>query len=129
VNNEAIEFIVFSVLQTKDSLNDVHIDLKEREFSIEKTDLYGKLMGERQQGKLRRSKVKQFKEELADIDVISWERNEEDTLPINLKDASLIYIIEDTEYYTTGDTNEGMPQLHNKIENLVGTTFGSYEFY
>jgi len=129
VNNEAIEFIVFSVLQTKDSLYDVHIDLKEREFTIEKTDLYGKLIRKSQQGRLRRSKVQQFKEELADLDVISWERNEEDTLPLHLKSASFIYIIAGTQYYTTGNTSENMFQLHKKIEDLIGTTFGSYEFY
>jgi len=129
MNNQAIEFIIFAVLKNNDRLTDVHLDLEEREFTIEDTTLYGELLGERQQGKLRNSKVQQFKDELTGLDVVSWERNKADTLPIHLKHASLIYIIDGKEYYTTGNTSENMAQLHQKIEDLVGTTFGAYSFY
>lgn len=124
-----IEFILFTVKQTDESIYDVGVDLEAREFRIEETDLYGHILGEKIEGKLRRKKVKQFEEELQALDFASWPKNEEDTLPIHLKNASVLYGMGDEQYFTTGNSTEDLSKLHKLIETLIGTTFGSYEFY
>lgn len=129
MNNELIEFLTFTVKQTEESIVDVTVDSVEREYLIEQTDLYGQLLAPVVGGRLRRSRVEQFQEKLNNLSITSWPTNENDTLPIHLKNASLIYIINDQTFFTTGKNIEGLVELHKIIEELVGTTFGSYEFY
>lgn len=129
MRNEEIEFLLFTVKQTKDSIYDVGIDLEQREYRIESTDLYGQLAGPKLEGKLRRSKVQQFREGLDELAFNSWPKNEKDTLPIHLKSASVLYSVNGERYFTTGNDNGDLSKLHKQIEQLIGTTFGSYDFY
>jgi hypothetical protein len=129
MNEEAIEYLLFTVKQTEDSIVDVGIDFEQREYRMETTDLYGQLLGAETQGKLRRSKVRNFKEALKAMDFCTWPQNEKDTLPLYLKNASILYNIGGEQRFTTGNNEEDLRKIHKMLEELVGTTFGSYEFY
>lgn len=127
-----IDFIVFTSKRTEDSVHDIFIDLDTREFTIQLTDLYGKELETSEGGKLRRSKVAKFRQELEALDFSNWPLNERDTLPLNLKSASVIYNIggeEGEEYYTTGPDTESLRKLHQAVEKLINTTIGSYIYY
>ena len=52
MNYEDIEYILFTVKQSRESIYDLGIDLKEREFRIETTDLYGHITGPQINGNL-----------------------------------------------------------------------------
>jgi hypothetical protein len=129
MKSEEIAFLLFTVKQTEESIYDVGVDLEQREYRIERTDLYGHMEGERLEGKLRKSKVKQFQEDVEDLGLMAWPENETHTLPIHLESASVVYSVEDERHFTTGNHDEDLSGLHRLIEQLVGTTFGSYEFY
>lgn len=126
---EDIQFILFTVKQTKKSIYDVGIDLKEREFRIETTDLYGHIQGPQKDGKLRRSSVEQFLTSLNDLDFLSWPQQEQGILPKNLKNATVMFNANGEMYYTVGRDTKDLAKLHKAIEQLIGTTFGTYEFY
>ena len=127
--NKAIDFLMFTVKQNKDSIADVTIDLKAREYKIEKTDLYGQTIEPEVGGKLRRKKVGAFLDEIAQIGLLAFPQKEKNTLPIHLKNATLMYMIDGNTYYTDGDDQKNLSHLHKSIEQLTNTTFGSYEFY
>lgn len=129
MKNEAIDFLLFTVKQTKDSVADVTIDLYAREYIIVITDLYGQTLEPEIGGRLRRKSVESFSEKLEDLDIVSWPRTEKGTLPIHLKAAKLMFVIDDEMYHTDGDGQKGLAILHKEMENLVNTTFGSYTFY
>ncbi len=129
MESEAIEFLLFTVKQTQKSIVDVTIDLKAREYKIETTDLYGQTLKPEEGGRLRRKKVAAFSETLAELDLISYPRKDKNTLPIHLDSATLMYVIDDKTYYTDGNPEYRLSRLHKEIEQLIGTTFGSYAFY
>src|SRR5699024_348652 len=126
---EDIEYLLFTDKQSKKSIYDVGIDLKEREFRIETTDLYGHIQGTQADGKIRRSSVKKFLSSLNDLDFLSWPQLEQGILPLDLKNATVMYNIEGNMQYTTGNNKKDLAKLHKTIEQLVGTTFGTYEYY
>jgi hypothetical protein len=129
MNVKEIEYLLFTVKQSKKSIYDVGVDLKEREFRIETTDLYGHVQGPQVDGKLRRSSVEKFLTSLNDLDFLSWPQLEQGILPLDLKSATVMYNIEGKLYYTTGNNTKDLAKLHKAIEQLIGTTFGSYEYY
>ena len=49
--------------------------------------------------------------------------------PLYLKNASILYNIGGEQRFTTGNNEEDLMKIHRMLEELVGTTFGSYEFY
>lgn len=124
-----IEYILFTVKQSKKSIYDVGIDLKRREFRIETTDLYGHIQGPQIDGKFRRNSTEEFLSSLNDLDFLSWPQLQQGILPINLKNATVMYNISGKIYYTTGKNTQDLANLHKIIEHLIGTTFGSYEYY
>lgn len=129
MKNEEIDFIMFTVKQTADSIADVTVDLFVREYSIEYSDLYGQTIQPVTGGKLRRKRIEEFSDKLAEMDIVSLPLKEENTLPTDLKNATLMYVIKDVSYYTDGSAEQDLSKLHKEIEHLIGTTFGSYEFY
>ena len=129
MKEDAIEYLLFTVKQTEDSIVDVGIDLEQREYRIETTDLYGQLLESETQGKLRKSKVRQFQEDLKKMDFNIWPQNEKDTLPLHLKNASILYNVGGEQRFTTGHNEKDLIKIHKRLEKLVGTTFGSYDFY
>lgn len=129
MNEHSIDSILFTVKQTRKTIYDVGIDLKEREFRIEITDLYGHTHGPAIDGKLRRSSVEKFLSSLNEADFISWKKLEQGILPLKLKSATVMYYIDEKVYYTKGNTDADLAFLHKAIEQLIGTTFGTYEFY
>lgn len=128
-DNNAIDFLMFTVKENETSIADVIIDLKVREFKIEKTDLYGQMLEPEVGGKLRRKKVHEFLEQLHHINVLSFPRKDKNTLPIHLNNATLMYRVDGYTYYTDGDEQNNLTRVHKVIEQLINTTFGSYEFY
>lgn len=129
MKDQAIESILFTVKQTKKTIYDVGIDLKEREYRIETTDLYGHNQGVAIDGQLRRSSVNKFLASLNDRDFFSWKKLEQGILPLKLKSATVMYSVDGEMYYTKGNTDEDLAYLHKAIEQLIGTTFGTYAFY
>ena len=129
MKDQAIESILFTVKQTKKTIYDVGIDLKEREYRIETTDLYGHTQGPILDGQLRRSSVKKFLASLNDRDFHSWKKLEQGILPLKLKSATVMYSVDGEMYYTQGSSDDDLAYLHKEIEQLIGTTFGTYEFY
>lgn len=129
MKNEDIDFLMFTVKQTEESIADVTVDLFVKEYSIVYTDLYGHTIQPEKGGKLRRKSIRQFQEKLAELDIVALPRKESNTLPTDLENATLMYLIKDIEYYTDGSEQQDLSQLHKAIEQLIGTTFGSYEFY
>jgi len=126
---EGIEYLLFTVKQNKNSIYDVGIDLKEREFRIETTDLYGHIQGTQIDGKLRRSSVKRFLSMLDELEFLSWPQRSQGILPLDLKNATVMYNIDGKMKYTTGNSTKDLAKLHKAIEQLVGTTFGTYKYY
>lgn len=129
MKNEDIDFLMFTVKQSENRIADVAVDLFVREYTIVYTDLYGQTIEPEKGGKLRRKKVAEFSKKLEELDIITMPRKENNTLPIHLKNATLMYVIKDVQYYTDGYSNQGLAKLHKEIEGLIGTTFGSYSFY
>lgn len=129
LKNEDIDYILFTVKQTEESITDVAVDLFMREYTIVYTDLYGQTIQPEKGGKLRRKAVKEFTDTLVELDIVSLERKEKNTLPIHLENATLMYSIKDKTYYTDGDGEQDLSALHKAIEHLIGHTFGTYEFY
>lgn len=129
MNYEDIEYILFTVKQSRESIYDLGIDLKEREFRIETTDLYGHITGPQINGKFRRSHAQKFLSSLNDLNFLTWPQLEQGILPIDLKSATVMYNIDGKMYYTTGNNTKDLADLHKSIEQLIGTTFGSYKYY
>lgn len=129
MKNKEIDFLLFTVKQTEEIIVDVTVDLFMREYTIAYTNLYGHIVEPEKGGKLRRKAVNEFLNKLADLDIVSLQRNEKNTLPLHLKNATLMYLIKDEEYFTDGDSDADLSKLHKEIEYLIGDTFGSYEFY
>lgn len=129
MNEPSIESMLFTVKQTKKTIYDVGIDLKEREYRIEITDRYGHTQGPTTDGQLRRSSVNKFLSSLNDQDFHSWKKLEQGILPLNLKSATVMYSVDGEMYYTQGNSDDDLAFLHKTIEQLIGTTFGTYEFY
>lgn len=129
MENEQIEFLMFTVKQTEESIIDVAVDLSAREYTIAHTDLYGQTIEVETGGKLRQQAVKQLSEKLSALDIVSLPLNEKNTLPIHLEDATLMYVIDAISYYTDGRKGQDLSDLHKALEQTVGTTFGSYDFY
>lgn len=129
MTNDTIEFLMFTVKETEDSIVDVTVDLQAREYTIVHTDLYGQALSKEVGGKLRGKTVKQLSEILSEIDVVSLPLNEKNTLPIHLEDATLMYVIDEETYYTDGDDVKSLSEVHQALEQAVGTTFGTYDFY
>lgn len=129
LKNEDIDYILFTVKQTEESIADVAVDLFLREYTIVYTDLYGQTLQPEKGGKLRRKAVENFTDTLIDLDIVSLKRKEKNTLPIHLNNATLMYSIKDEAYFTDGDNAQDLSALHKAIEQLTGHTFGSYEFY
>lgn len=128
-DNKEIDFLMFTVKENEKSIADVTLDLTAREYKIEKTDLYGQTLEPEVGRKLRRKKVASFLEELNHIDVLAFPKKEKNTLPIHLKNATLMYMIDGDTFYTDGDDQNSLSQIHKTIEQLINTTFGTYEFY
>lgn len=128
-DNKEIDFLMFTVKENEKSIADVTLDLTAREYKIEKTDLYGQTLEPEVGGKLRRKKVASFLKELNHIDVLAFPKKEKNTLPIHLKNATLMYMIDGDTFYTDGDDQNSLSQIHKTIEQLINTTFGTYEFY
>lgn len=129
MTNEKIEFLMFTVKETAHSIIDVTVDLQAREYTIAHTDLYGQTLSKEIGGKLRGKTVKQLSEKLSEIDVVSLPLNEKNTLPIHLEDATVMYVIDEETYYTDGDDQKSLSEVHKALEQAIGTTFGSYDFY
>lgn len=129
LKNEDIDFLLFTVKQTEETIADVTVDLFMREYTIAYTDLYGHTVEPEKGGELRRKAVSEFLTTLDKLDVVSFKRNEKNTLPLHLKNATLMYIIKDEEYFTDGNEHQNLSKLHKEIEHLIGHTFGSYTFY
>ncbi len=124
-----IDFLLFSVKKDKVSMADVGIDLQKREFRIETVDLYGHLISNDREGKLRKNKVKLLKEMFSQIQLLNWPKLKQPILPIHLKDAMLLYSIDGDLNHTIGKSVEDRKSIHKALEITLGTTFGSYEFY
>lgn len=129
MKNEAIDYLLFTVKQEKKVIADVTVDLFVREYSIIYTDLYGQTVQPEKGGKLRRKAIKTFTDTLIEMDLVSMPINEKKTLPINMGSAMVTYFIKDVGYNTEGSATNNLSTLHKEIERLIGTTFGSYEFY
>lgn len=129
LKNGNIDFVLFTVKQTDETIVDVTVDLFVREFKIEYTNLYGQTVQREQVGKLRRKGIKDFKQRLEELDVVSMARKETNTLPTKLASSMVMYIIKDETYFTEGDSDADLAAIHKAVEYLVGTTFGSYEYY
>lgn len=129
LKNEDIDFLLFTVKQTNKVIVDVTVDLFVREYSIAYTDLYGQTIQPETGGKLRRKAIESFANRLEELDIVSMERQKTNTRPNRLKDATLMYVIKDEQYFTDGSKHTNLSALHKAIEQLIGTTFGSYEFY
>lgn len=129
MENREIDYVMFTVKQEKNKIADVIVDLYDREYSITYTDLYGHVMEPERGGRLSRHSVETFLEKLEEIDLVSMPVNETGTLPINMKDAMTTYFLHKESYNTEGPKSGNLSALHKAIENLIGTTFGSYNFY
>src|SRR5690625_7458543 len=88
---EDIEYLLFTGKQNKNSIYDVGIDLKEREFRIETTDLYGHIQGTQIDGKLRRSGVKRFLSMLAELEFLSGPERRQRVVRLDRHNAAVMY--------------------------------------
>lgn len=129
LKNEDIDFLMYTVKQTEDTIVDVTVDLFVREYKVEYTNLYGQTLQPEKTGKLRRKAIREFSERLEELDIVGMPHKETNTLPTKLKSAMFMYIIKDETYFTEGHKDKELAALHKAIEYLIGTTFGSYEFY
>lgn len=129
MNYENLEYLLFTVKQTKKSIYDVGIDMTNREFRIEMTDLYGHVEGSPIEGVLRKSSIHKFLSHLEEMSFLSWKQRDKGVLPIDLGSATVMYNLSGEIYYTVGNKESDLRTLHQEIEKLLGTTFGSYEFY
>lgn len=115
-------------------IHDVVIDFDARNYTIETVDDYGKMVEEPIEGRLRRSKLRSYQEELEQLDLVSWPLLDESptqSFPTVIENSVVLYVFDDdgNEFYTTGRQNEDLVKLHKATEKLVNTTFGSYEYY
>lgn len=129
MKNKEIDYIMFTVKQEKKKIADVIVDLYDREYSITYTDLYGHVMEPERGGRLPRKAVETFLNKLEEIDLVSMPVNKTNTLPINMKDAMITYFLHKESYNTEGPKTGNLSSLHKALEELIGVTFGSYDFY
>lgn len=134
MKNKKITFIAITAKRSENVLQDVVIDLDERNYTIETVDKNGKMVQDPVEGRLRRKAIRKYREELGALDVVSWPLLDESptqSFPTILENSVVLYVLEDNgeEYYTSGRENDDLVKLHKVTEHLVSTTFGSYEYY
>lgn len=134
MKNKKITFIAITAKKSENVLQDVVIDLDERNYTIETVDQNGKMVQDPVEGRLRRKSIRKYREELGALDVVSWPLLDESptqSFPTIIENSVVLYVLEDNgeEYYTSGRENDDLVKLHKVTEHLVSTTFGSYEYY
>lgn len=134
MKNTEITFIALTTKYSDDVVHDVVIDFDKRNYTIETVDQYGKMVEEPIKGRLRRKALRKYQEELTQLDVVSWPLLDESptqSFPTIIENMVVLYVFDDdgSEYFTTGRQNEDLVKLHKATENLVNTTFGTYEYY
>lgn len=134
MQNKEITFIALTTKKSENVLQDVVIDFEKRNYTIETVDQNGRMVQEPVEGRLRRTAVRKYQEELETLDIVSWPLLDESpaqSFPTILENSVVLYVFEDNgeEYYTKGRENDDLVKLHQATEHLVNTTFGSYEYY
>ena len=129
MKNIAIDTILFTVKNKEKEIADVMLDLKEREYAIVYTDLYGHVTEPETGGRLRKKAIEKFGATLDEIDIVAMPVNKTNTLPIKMNAAMVTYFMKEKSYNTDGPIDGNLANLHKAIEQLIGKTFGSYDFY
>lgn len=133
---ENVDFILFKAYYIEGKSVDVAVSLREQDYMIEYIGADNRVEDTVDFTPIRKSKVKKFREFLKEIKLLEWP-----TIKIGdngYYDAPLIF-----SYGYDEETEEGideaiprnavpsetMRRVHKEIEQLIGTTFGSYRFY
>lgn len=133
---ENIDFILFKDYYIEGKSVDVAVSLREQDYMIEYIGADNRVEDTVDFTPIRKSKVKKFREFLKEIKLLEWS-----TIKFGDKDhydAPLMFSWGYDEEEETGIdeavTYEVAPsgtmrRIHKELENLIGTTFGSYRFY
>lgn len=132
--NEKITFLSFTAKYSEEIIHDVAVDLAERNYTIEITNLEGRLIQDPIGGPLRRRSVRKYQNALSELDVISWpilEHSLLESFPTKIDHLVVVYSLDDDveQFETIGRTTDDLVEIHKKTEQLINHTFGSYEFY
>ncbi|BCP57366.1 hypothetical protein SUT007_08240 [Streptococcus parasuis] len=133
---ENIDFILFKAYYIEGKSVDVAVSLREQDYMIEYIGADNRVEDTVDFTPIRKSKAKKFREFLKEIKLLDWP-----TIKIGNEgyyDALLIFSCGYDEEAEEGIDeaiprnaipSETMRRVHKEIEQLIGTTFGSYRFY
>lgn len=133
---ENLDLIIFRADYIEEKSVEVVVSLNDYYYLIQHVDKEGIVENELDYIPIRISKVKKFREFLKEIKLLEWL-----TIKFGDKgyyDAPLIFSwgydeeeevgIEEAVTYEVAPSGT-MRRIHKELENLIGTTFGSYRFY
>lgn len=133
---ENLDLIIFKADYIEGKSVEVVVSLNDYYYLIQHVDKEGLVENELEYTPIRISKAKKFREFLKEIKLLEWP-----TLKLGDKryhDAPLTFSYGYDEEEEVGIDeavpfgavpSETMRRVHKELENLIGTTFGSYRFY
>ena len=133
---ENLDLIIFRADYIEGRSVEVAVSLHDYYYLIQHVDKEGKVENELDHIPIRISKAKKFREFLKEMKLLEWP-----TLKLGDKgyhDAPLVFSYGYDEEAEEGIDeavprdavpSETMRRIHKELENLIGTTFGSYRFY
>ncbi|HFI0467265.1 TPA: hypothetical protein ACGOYW_000653 [Streptococcus suis] len=133
---ENIDLIIFRADYIEGRSVEVAVSLNEHDYMIHHLNKAGVVENKTDYIPIRLSKAKKFREFLKEIKLLEWP-----TLKLGDKgyyDAPLTFSYGYDEEEGVGIDEavpfdavplETMRRIHKELENLIGTTFGSYRFY
>ncbi|MGQ7374426.1 hypothetical protein ACTGW9_09935 [Streptococcus suis] len=133
---ENIDLIIFRADYIEGRSVEVAVSLNEHDYMIHHLNKAGVVENKTDYTPIRFSKAKKFREFLKEIKLLEWP-----TLKLGDKgyhDAPLTFSYGYDEEEGVGIDEavpfdavplETMRRVHKELENLIGTTFGSYRFY
>lgn len=134
MDNKEITFIALTTKYSEEVIHDIAVDLEDKNYTIEKVDLEGKVLEPQTHGHIRNRSIKKYQETLEDLDIVSWptlEKSPTQSFPTVIKNTVVLYSMDEfsDEYYTIGRQDSDLKKLHKATEELISHTFGSYEYY
>lgn len=107
----------------------IYLRFNDKVGVIEHTDVDGELLEPRTEKLLKTSSFKTFLEQLEELDILNWPRNNDELTKADRRSNVLVYSFKTpddyVDYNTKGKGPADLAKVHQLIEDVLGETFGS----